>query len=163
MDALLQDIRSGVRWRLRCFTFPVLFALLAAGGCNRAQPAPHGTIAPPDVAAPPPEATVTPTGLAFRKLVSGPPGGHPGPNAVILVNYTGWTTDGTIVEGAPVGSAPVRMRLSDTMPGLREGLRLMRAGDKYRFWIPPSLAYGHEAGKPHGMLVYDIHLVKFVE
>jgi peptidylprolyl isomerase len=115
------------------------------------------------VAAPPPEATVTPTGLAFRKLASGPPGGHPGPNAVIVVNYTGWTTDGTIVEGAPVGSPPVSMRLSDAMPGLREGLHLMRAGDKYRFWIPPSLAYGNQAGKPHGMLVYDIHLVKFVE
>jgi hypothetical protein len=163
MDALLQAMHSGVRRRLGRHTMLVLFAFAAAGGCDRPQPAPHGTIAPADVAGPPPEATVTPTGLAFRKLVSGPPGGHPKASAVVLVNYTGWTVDGTIVEGAPIGSPPVSMRLSDAMPGLREGLRLMRAGDKYRFWIPPSLAYGHRTGEPRGMLVYDIHLVKFVD
>jgi FKBP-type peptidyl-prolyl cis-trans isomerase len=163
MDPLPQDMRLVVRQCRSRSALLILLALVVAPACNRSQPAPRGTIAPPDVAAPPPEATVTPSGLAFRVLASGPSGGHPGPNAVIVVNYTGWTTDGTIVEGAPVGSPPVRMRLSDAMPGLREGLHLMRAGDKYRFWIPPALAYGNQAGKPHGMLVYDIHLVRFVE
>ena len=162
MVVCLRDFRNGVRRRVG---YPALFVVVVATAvaCGRSADGPHGTIAPPDVAAPPQDATVTPTGLAFRVLASGPSGGHPGPNAVVVVNYTGWTTDGTIVEGAPVGSPPVTIRLSETMPGWKEGVQLMRAGDKYRFWIPPALTYGDQAGKPRGMLVYDIHLVKFVE
>jgi FKBP-type peptidyl-prolyl cis-trans isomerase len=49
------------------------------------------------------------------------------------------------------------------MPGWREGVRMMRVGDKWRFWIPEALAYGSQPGKPQGMLVYDILLVQFVD
>lgn len=40
---------------------------------------------------------------------------------------------------------------------------MMRTGDKWRFWIPGPLAYGDQPGKPHGMLVYDIDLIQFVD
>jgi FKBP-type peptidyl-prolyl cis-trans isomerase len=79
----------------------------------------------------------------------------------VEVNYTGWTTDGTIVDGAPIGGPPATFQLSQTMPGWREGLRMMSVGDKWRFWIPPHLTYGDQPGKPTGMLVYDIDLVRF--
>jgi peptidylprolyl isomerase len=79
-----------------------------------------------------------------------------------VVHYTGWTTDGTIVEGAPVGGPTASFRVADTMPGWREGLSMMSEGDKWRFWIPPQLAYGDQPNKPHGMLVYDIELVRLV-
>jgi peptidylprolyl isomerase len=145
-------------------TLPVLFVIvLASAACDRAQPPPAGTIAPVDVAAPPADAKVTETGLAFRVLVSGPGGRHPGPDSRVVVNYTGWTTDGTIIAGAPVGSPPATYQLRDTMPGWREGVRMMRVGDKWRFWIPEALAYGSQPGKPQGMLVYDILLVQFVD
>ena len=42
-------------------------------------------------------------------------------------------------------------------------LGLSGVGDKRRFWIPGRLAYGDQPGKPHGMLVYDIDLVQFVD
>lgn len=106
---------------------------------------------------------MTSTGLAYRVLVSGAGGDHPGMNARVVVNYTGWTTDGAIVEGAPQGSPPVTIALADAMPGWREGVHMMRAGDKWRFWIPRALAYGDQPDKPHGMLVYDIDLVRFVD
>jgi peptidylprolyl isomerase len=79
----------------------------------------------------------------------------------VVVNYTGWTTDGTIVDGAPVGGPAVTFTLAETMPGWQEGLRLMGRGDKFRFWIPATLAYAGAPGKPKGMLVYDIYLVDF--
>ena len=119
---------------------------------------------PPDeVGAPPTDATVTASGLAYRVLARGGSGRHPGPGSRVVVNYTGWTTDGTIVEGAPVGGPAVTVTLADTMPGWQEGLRLMGRGDKFRFWIPATLAYAGAPGKPKGMLVYDIYLVDFTE
>jgi len=115
------------------------------------------------VASPPPEASKTSSGLAYRVLVSGKGGPHPRANSRVEVHYTGWTTDGTIVDGAPIGGAPATFELSQTMPGWREGLPMMSAGDKWRFWIPPHLAYGDQPGKPHGMLVYDIDLIRFAD
>ncbi len=135
----------------------------AAAGCQKPPDAPRGTIAPLDVAAPPADAIKTPSGLTYRVLVSGPGGPHPGPQSRVVVHYTGWTPDGAIIEGAPIGGAPATFQLSDTMPGWQEGLRMMRVGDKRRFWIPGRLAYGDAPGKPHGMLVYDIDLVQFVD
>ena len=137
---------------------------LGAAGCRKPPEPPRGTIAPIDVAAPPANATTTPSGLAYRVLVSGGRGGrHPGPQSRVVVHYTGWTPDGAIIEGAPFGGAPATFQLGDTMPGWQEGLRMMRVGDKRRFWIPGRLAYGDEPGKPHGMLVYDLDLVQFVD
>ena len=84
-------------------------------------------------------------------------------HSTVEVNYTGWTPDGRIVEGAPIGGPAATFELSETMPGWQEGLRMMSVGDKWRFWIPPHLAYDDQPGKPHGMLVYDIDLLQFVD
>ena len=138
-------------------------ALVTTTGCTREAQEPRGTLPPAEVAAPPSDALVTPSGLAYRVLSEGGGGRHPGPDSRVLVNYTGWMTDGTIIDGAPVGSPAVTITLSDTMPGWQEGLRLMSKGDKFRFWIPESLAYRGSPGKPRGMLVYDIYLVNFSE
>ncbi len=137
--------------------------MAAAAACSGPPPEPRGTVPPSDVAAPPPDALITPSGLAYRVLSQGVHGTHPGPNARVLVNYTGWTTDGTIIEGAPIGSDPVTVDLGMAMPGWREGVPLMSAGDKFRFWIPPKLALEGQPGKPQGMLVYDIYLHRFAD
>src|SRR4030095_13445521 len=42
-----------------------------------------------------------------------------------------------------------------------EGVQLMVAGEKRRFWIPSELAYNGMAGRPAGMLVFDIELLDF--
>ena len=41
-------------------------------------------------------------------------------------------------------------------------LSLMREGDTVRVWIPTALAYQGAAGKPAGMLVFDIQLLKVI-
>lgn len=137
--------------------------LTAAAGCSRRDPGPppRGTIAPADVAAPPADAITTTSGLAYRILAKGPNGQRPARHSRVLVNYTGWTTDGTIVAGAPVGTEPVTIDLGKVMRGWQEALALMEPGDKFRVWIPPRLALEGHQGKPQGMLVYDIYLHRF--
>ena len=44
--------------------------------------------------------------------------------------------------------------------GWTEGVQLMVEGEKRRFWIPARLAYEGSPGKPQGMLVFDIELIK---
>ena len=134
---------------------------LVAAGCRSESTPPQRAVPPVDVGAPPPDAVTTSTGLAYRILSKGTHSSRLSPTARVLVNYTGWTTDGTIVAAAPIGSEPVTIDLGKVMPGWQQGLALMEPGDKFRFWIPPHLALEGERGKPQGMLVYDIYLHRF--
>ena len=140
-----------------------LIVLLAASPACRRDGAISGTVPPPDVAAPPADAAVTASGLAFRVLARGGHGRHPSPTSRVLVNYTGWTTDGTIIDGAPVGSEPAMVKLDELMLGWQEALRMIVEGDKYRLWIPPALTHQHDPSRPQGMLVYDIILVRILD
>lgn len=124
------------------------------------QPArPRGKQVPPpdNVAAPPPEAKKTSSGLAYLSLE--PPTGDESPSAndTVLVEYTGWTTDGVTFDTTE-GSAARPLPLSRVIAGWTEGIQLMKVGEKMRFWIPQELAYKGQPGRPAGMLVFDVEL-----
>jgi peptidylprolyl isomerase len=51
--------------------------------------------------------------------------------------------------------------VDQVIPGWTEGLQLMTAGEKVRFWIPKELAYNDQPNKPAGMLVFEVELVDF--
>ena len=116
-------------------------------------------IAPPDVKAPPEDAKKTATGLAYKVLRPGTGARNPAAWSKVLVDYTGWTTDGKMFDSSILRGKPVEMELSGVIPGWTEGVALMVEGERTRFWIPESLAYKGEAGQPKGMLVLDIELV----
>jgi peptidylprolyl isomerase len=63
--------------------------------------------------------------------------------------------DSTVLKGMPV-----TLDLNNVIRGWAEGLQLMVEGERTRFWIPEKLAYRGERGKPRGMLVFDIDLMK---
>jgi len=115
--------------------------------------------APPDVAAPPEGAEVTETGLASIVLEEGTGTERPDDNDVVKVHYTGWTTDGKMFDSSVAKGEPVGLPMNRVITGWSEGLQLMVVGEKRRFWIPEDLAYKGEAGKPAGMLVFDVELL----
>ena len=116
--------------------------------------------APADVKAPPTEAKRTPSGLAYVVLVEGVGGRHPKGSGSVTVHYTGWTTDGKMFDSSMLKGEPLTFPLDQVIAGWTEGLQLMVEGEKARFWIPEKLAYKGESGKPGGMLVFDVELVK---
>ena len=118
--------------------------------------------APEDVAAPPEDATVTASGLAYKVINEGQGDVHPGASTVVEVHYTGWTTDGQMFDSSVLRGAPTRFPLNRVIAGWTEGVQLMAQGDKYRFWIPQDLAYKGSPGKPAGMLVFDVELLDIV-
>jgi peptidylprolyl isomerase len=120
----------------------------------------HVPAAPPDVAAPPADAVVTRSGLASKVLTPGTGSRHPRSESFVKVNYTGWTTDGKMFDSSLAKGAPAFFKLTAVVPGWTEGLQLMVEGETRRFWIPQKLAYRGEAGKPKGMLVFDVELIQ---
>jgi peptidylprolyl isomerase len=118
------------------------------------------THAPADVKAPPADAKRTPSGLAYKVLVDGVGGRHPKASSSVTVNYTGWTTDGKMFDSSMLKGEPISFPLDQVIAGWTEGMQLMVEGGKMRFWIPEKLAYKGEPGKPGGMLVFDVELIK---
>jgi peptidylprolyl isomerase len=57
---------------------------------------------------------------------------------------------------------PITFPLSGVIPGWTEGVQLMVVGEKRRFWIPSTLAYGDHPrmGQPAGALTFDIELLE---
>jgi len=109
-----------------------------------------------------PDVQVTESGLQYQVLEPGD-GPKPGRDATVRVNYVGKLLDGTVFDGNGEGG-PVDFPLGQVVPGWQEGISMMPVGSKYRFWIPPELAYG-EAGTPGGpippnaTLVFEVELV----
>ena len=112
--------------------------------------------APPDVAAPPSDAERSSSGLASKVLTVGTGKSHPTDSSSVMVQYTGWTTDGRMFDSS--GNRPSTLRVARLIRGWKEGLPLMVVGEKRRFWIPEHLAYRGER-EPFGMLVFDVELL----
>jgi peptidylprolyl isomerase len=55
---------------------------------------------------------------------------------------------------------PARFGLDGVIKGWTEGVQMMVEGEKRRFWIPAALAYEGIPGKPQGLLVFDVELIK---
>lgn len=116
--------------------------------------------APPDVAAPPADATTTASGLATRVLKKGTGTRHPTGTSKVRVHYTGWTTDGAMFDSSVARNEPISFGLNQVIRGWTEGVQTMVEGETRRLWIPEKLAYAGAAGAPKGMLVFDVELIK---
>ena len=143
----------------------VLIAFVAAAVAATAQtpaprPAPKPIPAPADVAAPPADAEKTATGLASKVITPGKGGDAPKPTDLVTVHYTGWTTDGKMFDSSHARNAPSTFPLDRVIAGWRECVGLMRVGETRRCWIPQELAYKGQAGRPAGMLVFDVELIE---
>jgi peptidylprolyl isomerase len=117
-------------------------------------------IAPDDVATPPADAEISPSGLASKVLRKGTGTTKPRGSQEVTVHYTGWSTEGVMFDSSYLRGAPATFALTGVIRGWTEGLKLMVPGEKRRFWIPEKLAYKGERGKPQGMLVFDVELLR---
>jgi len=119
---------------------------------------------PPDVAKPPADAKKSPKGVLYRVLKAGTPKEvrHPTETDTVKVHYTGWTTDGRMFDSSMLRGEPATFNLKGVVAGWTDAIPLMTIGDRWRLWIPEPLAYKGQAGKPKGMLVFDVELLEIV-
>jgi peptidylprolyl isomerase len=144
-----------------------IVALIVAGALPvsihaQQPPAAKAIPAPPDVAAAPADATKTASGLSSKTLQKGTGTVRPAESDLVTVQYTGWTTDGKMFDTSEAHPTSNTFPVNRVIKGWSEGVQLMVVGEKRRFWIPENLAYQGQAGRPKGMLVFDVELMDIV-
>jgi FKBP-type peptidyl-prolyl cis-trans isomerase len=141
---------------LRVLYAAILVSAFAAGAAAQVSP----YTPPPDLTAPPADAAKSASGLISRVLTPGSGARNPAETDVVTVHYTGWAaSDGRMFDSSIARGAPSTFPLNKVMRGWRECVQLMTVGEKRRCWIPESLAYKDQAGKPSGTVVFDVELI----
>jgi FKBP-type peptidyl-prolyl cis-trans isomerase len=124
-------------------------------GMKKTPPPPE---TPANLAAPPPSARKTGSGLTYEVLQKGTGKTHPTAKSTVELHYTGWTSDGKIVDSSVMRGQPVTIPLTSHLPtGWTEGVQLMVQGEKTRFWMPSGSV--SMPGVSSNRMVFDIELL----
>ena len=111
------------------------------------------------------EVKTTPSGLQYEVLTEGD-GPMPTAQDQVEVHYTGKLIDGTVFDSSVDRGMPATFGVTQVIPGWVEALQLMKAGSKWRLFIPSQLAYGPSgAGNvigPNSTLIFDVELLKVI-
>ena len=105
--------------------------------------------------------------LQYKILHSGPPGPSPQSTDTVTVRYRGTLIDGTpfdIFDDSVKHGDVAIFKMKDVIPGWAAALQMMKPGDKWQLFVPPSLAYA-DYGPPeigiYTTLIYQLELVSF--
>ena len=152
---------------------PVLAAVLALAGCNKAgggDPAEMAKSAAEAKAFMATNAKVEgvqtlPSGVQYKIVRSGPAAGlKPGPQDEVKVHYEGKLVSGKIFDSSYDRGQPAAMPLPALIPAWKEALQLMRPGDEWILFVPPEMGYGAEGAgggeiPGNSVLIFRIELI----
>ena len=104
------------------------------------------------------------SGLQYEILVAGT-GPKPSAHHEVTCHYHGTMINGTVFDSSVQRGSPAKFPLNRIISGWTEGLQLMPTGSKWRFFIPPHLAYGDrqisaEIGA-NSTLIFEVELISF--
>jgi FKBP-type peptidyl-prolyl cis-trans isomerase FklB len=109
-----------------------------------------------------PGVKVTASGLQYEVLTLGT-GPLPKITDTVTVNYEGRLIDGKVFDSSYERNEPASFGLGQVIKGWTEGLQLMPVGSKFRFCLPPQLAYGDQSAGddigPNSVLVFEVELL----
>lgn len=152
ITSLVQDYMLGAQKRMLAKEEAESQANLAAGQAWLAENAKRSGV------------VTTESGLQYEVLQKGA-GAKPGPASMVKVNYRGNLIDGTEFDSSYKRGKPAEFRVDGVIQGWTEGLQLMNAGGRYKFYIPSELGYGPGRGPggtlpPNSALVFEVELLE---
>lgn len=109
------------------------------------------------------EVLETASGLQYQILNKGEGTIHPSASSTVKVHYHGTLLDGTVFDSSVERNQPISFPLNRVISGWTEGVQLMVVGDKFKFFIPSTLAYGNSATgkiKPGSLLIFEVELLE---
>ena len=110
-----------------------------------------------------PDVIEMPSGLQYSIKEPGT-GKSPDEWSTVEVNQRILLANGTIIKNTYDGTQTDTFTMAEAIDGLKEGLPLMKEGGKFRFVVPPGLAWGKRgAGSkigPYAALIFEIRLEK---
>ncbi|EOA3785865.1 FKBP-type peptidyl-prolyl cis-trans isomerase [Vibrio vulnificus] len=104
----------------------------------------------------------TDTGLLYQ-VITPAEGEKPKDTDTVQVHYKGTLTDDTQFDSSYDRGEPATFPLNRVIPGWTEGVQLMPVGSKFKFVIPPELAYGAQdtpSIPANSTLVFEVELLK---
>lgn len=104
-----------------------------------------------------------PSGMQYMVVRDGN-GPMPKPKDTVTVHYTGTLIDGTTFESSVDRGEPVKFTVDGVIKGWTEALQLMKAGSRWKLFIPADLAYGNYSPPgsnipPGSVLIFDLELI----
>ncbi len=104
-----------------------------------------------------------PSGVQYKILKSGPAAGpQPTPDDLVKVDYEGKLLSGVVFDSSYASGKPVTFQLKKLIRGWIDALQLMRPGDQWVLYVPPSQGYGDEQSgpiPPNSVLVFRLELL----
>ncbi len=148
----------------------IVAAALCLAGCSESTPTTETPAkAPGSTPANPPGSTqagdwkTTASGLKYQVLKQGTGTVSPKATETVKVHYHGTLPNGTVFDSSVERGEPISFPLNAVIRGWTEGLQLMKVGDKFKFEIPPGLAYGPSSPSPkippNSTLVFEVELL----
>ncbi len=105
----------------------------------------------------------TASGMYYQVITSGT-GATPVDGDQVTVHYTGKFSDGKEFDSSIKRGQPAILLVNQFMPGMTEGLKMMKEGDKWNLYIPSELGYGPEGYQgfipPNAALEFEVELLK---
>ncbi|MBR6176951.1 MAG: FKBP-type peptidyl-prolyl cis-trans isomerase [Bacteroidales bacterium] len=103
-------------------------------------------------------------GLQYKVIKSGKENGlTPTEADAVKIYYEGKLIDGTVFDSSFDSEEPTTLTLDYIIPGLAQGLKMMKEGAEYIFYIPQDLAYGEyepsEEIPAYSAMIFDVELV----
>jgi FKBP-type peptidyl-prolyl cis-trans isomerase FklB len=109
-----------------------------------------------------PGVVVLASGLQYEIITEGT-GPKPTAKDKVTCHYHGTLIDGTVFDSSVRRGQPATFPLNMVIKGWTEGLQLMTQGSKWRFFIPPHLAYGDRQVSaqigPNSTLIFEVELL----
>lgn len=140
--------------------------VLCVTGCNKESNTPPSTTTTTNTASTNAAAgdwTTTASGLKYQVMKRGSGTVSPKATDTVKVHYHGTLLNGTVFDSSVQRGEPVSFPLNQVIPGWTEGVQLMHVGDKFKFEIPPNLAYGPASPSPlippNSTLVFEVELL----
>lgn len=143
--------------------FLVILLLALVFGCSKSSKETVNLDKPAQI--PASQYVTTPDGLKYADIKVGT-GKEAKDGDVVVVDYTGWLTNGTRFDSSIPRNKPFEFQLGmgQVIPGWEEGVAGMKVGGIRQLIIPPDLAYGERgAGNvipPNSTLIFEVKLVK---
>jgi FKBP-type peptidyl-prolyl cis-trans isomerase FklB len=105
------------------------------------------------------------SGLQYEVMNEGE-GESPKATDSVKCHYHGTLIDGTVFDSSVKRGEPATFPVNGVIAGWVEALQLMKAGSKWKLYVPSDLAYGAQgAGNligPHTTLIFEVELLEIV-